>query len=196
MKLTIQSYTGNQVNLYKKELAALRIKVFREFPYLYDGTLDYEEKYLESLIRSEESIIVVAFADDSVIGMSTGMPLKNEPAEIKQPWTNHGFDVNDIYYFSESVLLKEYRGIGIGLKFFDERESWAKNLNFSEATFCAVIRAEDHPAKPSGYTPLDEFWYKRGYKRKDNLTCKMSWKEVCETMESVKELQFWYKHLI
>ena len=42
------------------DLAALRIRVFREFPYLYEGTTDYEREYLHTDIQAPNAIIVVA----------------------------------------------------------------------------------------------------------------------------------------
>lgn len=35
--------SGTDLIPYIPELARLRIQVFRDFPYLYDGTLDYEK---------------------------------------------------------------------------------------------------------------------------------------------------------
>jgi GNAT superfamily N-acetyltransferase len=196
MSISVESFTEKAANQYKKDLAKLRIRVFRDYPYLYDGSIEYEEKYLETFIQSEGSIIVVAFDREEVIGVSTGIPLKNEPPEIKKPWIESGADINKIYYFSESVLLSAYRGRGIGIKFFEQREHWAKHLKYEVATFCGVIRAKDDPNKPKDYVPLDKFWMNRGYQKKEGLIGKMSWKEINEWEENEKKLQFWYKALI
>lgn len=196
MGLIVKSFTGERANEYKGELAKLRIQIFREFPYLYEGTIEYEEKYLETFTQSSESIIVVAFKDDKVIGVSTGIPLKYEPIEVKKPWIEGGYKIDKIYYFSESVLMKEYRGQGMGVKFFKEREQWAKQLNYKIAIFCGVIRADNHPDRPTDFIPLDKFWEKRGFKKKEGFKCKMSWKEINEQEGSEKELQFWYKTLM
>lgn len=195
MESELKSFTGKSASEYKIELAKLRIEVFREYPYLYDGTTEYEEKYLERIMKDDESIIVVAFREQEIIGISTGMPLKNQASEIQEAWIKEGFNPGEIYYFSESVLKKEYRGMGTGKKFFLEREKWAKELGYKAAVFCAVIRQENHPDKPEKYFPLNVFWEKRGFKKQEGLKCKMSWKEIKETEESEKELQFWHKYL-
>lgn len=195
MNLTVQSFTGNRAHAYKTALARLRIEVFREYPYLYDGSVEYEEKYLDTFLQAKDSIIVVAFADDKVVGVSTGIPLENEPPAIQQPWIDGGYAPDQIFYFSESVLDKTYRGQGIGVKFFTEREKWAKKLGYPLAVFCGVIRASDHPDKPTDYVSLEPFWKKRGFQKKEGYTCKMSWKEISEVEESEKELQFWYKYI-
>ncbi len=193
--MIVKTFTGESARPYLPRVAGLRIRVFREYPYLYDGTMAYEEKYLQSFIRSEKSIVVVAFDDEEVVGASTGIPLGAEPYAIQKPWIKGGHEIDCIFYLSESVLLKRYRGRGVGLRFFEERESWARKLGFERAVFCGVIREPDHPARPADYLELNGFWKKRGYQRKEGYTCKMSWKEISERSESEKELQFWWKNL-
>ena len=41
-ELTYKRYTGAQIASVFEPLADLRIVVFRDFPYLYEGTRDYE----------------------------------------------------------------------------------------------------------------------------------------------------------
>ena len=195
MEIRVQSLWGKDIIEYKNELAQLRLKVFRDYPYLYDGTIEYEEEYLETLIESPQSILAVAFDHDRVVGASTGMPLKYETDEIKQPWLKEVIDIEKVFYFSESVLLKEYRGLGIGVKFFEEREKWARQLDYKLATFCGVIRAKEDPNKPENYVTLDRFWKNRGYQKKVGVICTLTWKQIDESQESAKNLQFWYKFL-
>ena len=42
MNITIQVVTGSAIAPYVDDLARLRMQVFRDFPYLYDGTYEYE----------------------------------------------------------------------------------------------------------------------------------------------------------
>jgi hypothetical protein len=63
------------------------------------------------------------------------------------------------------------------------------------ATFCGVIRADNHPERPGDYVPLDRFWAKRGYQKKEGVVGRISWKEIRQMEETEKELQFWYKYL-
>lgn len=195
MNITLTAFTGEAAKQYTSALAELRITVFRDYPYLYDGSLAYEEEYLETFIQSPESIIVVAFDGAKAVGASTGIPLNHEPEPIKRPWLANGYDINKIYYLSESVLLKAYRGQGIGVQFFEQREAWARGLNYEATVFCGVIRAVDDPYRPEGFVPLNDFWKKRGYRKMHGLTCPMEWKEIHEMEESEKELQFWYKRI-
>lgn len=196
MRILIQTFTGKEANPYIPALARLRIEVFREFPYLYEGDLDYEKEYLQTYVQAPESVIVVAFDDEKVIGASTGIPMKNEPIHIQKPWIEAGFDVKKIFYYGESVLQKQYRGQGLGVKFMENREAWAKKLGrFDIICFCAVIRPTNHPGRPNDYIPLDQFWHKRGFTKTQQLICYIPWKDLDEPAESPKALLFWSKKL-
>jgi GNAT superfamily N-acetyltransferase len=103
--------------------------------------------------------------------------------------------LDHVFYCAESVLLPEYRGRGIGHRFFDLREEHARAMGRSHAAFCGVIRAADHPARPDGYRPLDPFWRARGYAPVPNAVAQFRWKEVGHTTETPHALQFWMRAL-
>lgn len=195
-RLRVQRLSGSQIADYLSDLARLRIRVFRDFPYLYEGSVDYEEKYLQTYVKSPDSVIVVVFDADQAIGASTGIPLADETPEFKRPFLEHGYDVNRIFYCAESVLLPEYRGQGLGVRFFEEREAHARALGrFDIVCFASVQRPADHPRRPPDYVPLDRFWTKRGYVKHPELQTTYSWRDVGETEESAKPLVFWLKRL-
>ncbi|QUX94909.1 GNAT family N-acetyltransferase [Marinomonas sp. CT5] len=194
--LSFQSLSGSALNQYIDELAHLRMGVFRDFPYLYDGDAQYEARYLKTYIEAPNSVIVLAFDGDKIVGASTGLPLCYETDEVTQPFKKAGYDLDEIFYCGESVLLPEYRGQGAGVAFFDHREAHAKTIaGITHSCFCAVQRPENHPARPDNYQPLDRFWHNRGYEKHPELATHFSWKEVCEKTESLKPMTFWMKSL-
>ncbi|MDZ3995645.1 hypothetical protein PspTeo4_43872 [Pseudomonas sp. Teo4] len=95
---------------YIDDLARLRLTVFREFPYLYDGDMEYEADYLGTYMRSGRSLVVLALDDGKVVGASTGLPLVDVASEFQQPFLAQGRDPASVYYFGESVVLPAYRG--------------------------------------------------------------------------------------
>lgn len=196
MSVLIKTCTNAEAVAFLPRLAELRIAVFREYPYLYEGNMAYEMEYLHSFLHVRDVVLVVALDGDRVVGVSTGMPLSGQPQGVQQPWIAAGENLSDIFYLSESVLQKEYRGQGIGVRFFEERENWARQLGFAHTAFCAVIRPQDDSWRPRGYVPLDAFWHHRGYRRKEGYICQMSWQMVYETEETEKSLQFWSKDLL
>jgi GNAT superfamily N-acetyltransferase len=192
-EIEILRLSGNKIIPYIGNLADLRIRVFREFPYLYVGSTDYEEKYIQRYTTSDESVIVIAKVGDNVIGASTGMPLKDEDKMVYGPFKKNGMDWQSYFYFGESVLRSEFRGQGIGVRFFEEREKHAISHGYKCTTFCAVDRPENHPRRPANYKPLDPFWEKRGYKKKSELKTTFKWKDLDDSEESPKSLTFWIK---
>ncbi len=193
--VTIRLLCGPAIGDVLEDLAALRIEVFREWPYLYAGTLDYERWYLGEFAKAAQALVVAAVDDDRVVGASTAAPLAHEHAPIRAPFEARGDDVGSIFYLAESVLLPAYRGRGVGHAFFDEREAEARRLGYAEAVFCAVIRPADHPLKPADYRPLDPFWRRRGYAPLEGVVCYFPWQDVGEAEETEKPLQFWGRRL-
>jgi GNAT superfamily N-acetyltransferase len=189
-------------------LPVLELKCF----YLYDGDFDYEKKYLQTYIDCPESVIVIAFDGDrqtcsqqdsgihtilggKVVGASTAIPMKFETDEIKKPFIENGYNLDEVFYCSESVLDKNYRGLGIGVRFFEEREAHAEALGgFKYICFCCVERPADHPRRPADYVPLDQFWNKRGYFKHPELNTTYTWKDLDDTEETPKPMTFWLKH--
>ena len=194
--LKIQSVSGEALKDYIPALAALRIRVFREFPYLYDGDLAYEEAYLNTYVQAPDSVIVLVFDGEDVVGASTAIPMAKETVEFKQPFVDAGYNPDEIFYCGESVLLSQYRGQGVGVAFFEQREAHAAKLGgFKYSCFCAVDRPEDHPRRPADYEPLDRFWQKRGYQKTPALATTYSWKDLDEAEQSAKPMTFWMKRL-
>ncbi|WP_425058691.1 hypothetical protein SCACP_33480 [Sporomusa carbonis] len=192
----IERLQGAAAHKYLPEVAKLRITVFREYPYLYDGDLDYEEKYLKTYTDSPGSVIVAVFAGDKIVGAATGLPMTDADHAVREAFSNRGYNLADWFYHGESVLLPEYRGCGIGVEFFRQRETHARELGgMTYATFCGVYRPDDHPLKPDGYVPLHAFWRNRGYQPLPGVRCYFTWKEIGESEESPKPLDFWYKQL-
>lgn len=196
MSLTIRTFSGPAATPYFDDLARLRIEIFRAFPYLYEGSMPYERRYLSTYARSPGSLFVLAFDGSKVVGASTGMPMMGETSEVKAPFIVSGFNTDTIFYFGESVLMSQYRGNGVGVRFFEEREKYAASLEgIHYCTFCAVERPADHPRRPADYVPLDDFWRKRGYAPRPDLRTRFSWQDLDESAESDKPMSFWIKEI-
>lgn len=193
--IMVETLSGAAVAPVIPDLARLRVEVFREFPYLYDGNLDYEQKYLRKYVELPESTVVVARQAGRVVGASTALPLVNAEGEIRAPFQRSGIEPRQVYYFGESVLERGLRGRGIGVKFFEQREIRARTLGFRIAAFCAVERPVDHKRRPKNYQPLDAFWGKRGYTKRPDLATSFSWQDLDERKESPKPMTFWIKTL-
>ena len=196
MSTSVQSVTGADIARFIPALAALRVSVFREWPYLYEGDVAYEEKYLRLYGESPTAVVVLALDGDRVVGASTALRLDEEPEDVKSALRAAGFEPRETLYCGESVLDARYRGQGLGVRFFEERERHARALGLRHVAFCRVVRSEDHPMRPVGAVPLDDFWRHRGYTRRPDIRTEFSWRDLGETAESAKPMEFWVKTLV
>lgn len=185
-ELTVSLCQGSAIAPHLPALARLRIRVFRDFPYLYDGELSYESDYLGRYAENPNSLFVLAFDREELVGAATGQPLENEVDEFRQPFITNGIDPERVFYYGESVLLPTYRGSGTGKRFLAEREAHAKRQRFDIAAFCAVERPADHPAEPADYRSLQGFWNAHGYQRHGELATTFAWRDIGEQAESHK----------
>lgn len=185
--------TGPKILPYKRALAELRIRIFRDYPYLYAGDIAYEERYLETYFNSIDSVCVLILDGDAVVGASTGIPLADETPEVRAPFEQGGWAIDTIFYCGESVLMPAYRGRGLYRSFFEARERHARSLGMDWITFCGVVRPEGHRHRPSGYQPLDAAWRTFGYEPRPELTAWFTWKDLDETVPSPKPMRYWVK---
>ena len=187
--------TGADIAPVIDDLARLRIAVFREWPYLYDGSMEYERAYLGTFAGSEGAVVVAAFDGSRMVGAATGSTLAAHADDFAAALDGTEHSVDEMFYHAESVLLPEYRGRGLGHEFFDGREAHARALNLPKACFCAVVRDPDHPLRPDGYRPLDPFWRRRGYAPIPGAIAHFDWTDVGEGAPSRHPLQMWMRPL-
>lgn len=194
--ISVESCRGRELLGLLPTLGRLRAAVFRDWPYLYDGSPEYESGYLRTYADSDRAAVFVARDRDEPVGMATCLPLADETANVTAPFRAQGLDPARFFYFGESVLLPRYRGQGIGVRFFELREAHARAASDCDyATFCAVQRQPDHPARPADAVPLDTFWQRRGYRFRPDLSCTMRWKEVGRADKTEHTLAFWLRSL-
>ncbi|OGT37803.1 MAG: GNAT family N-acetyltransferase [Gammaproteobacteria bacterium RIFCSPHIGHO2_12_FULL_37_14] len=193
--LKILRLKGQDTIPFIPELAKLRIDIFKSYPYLYDGNLDYEYNYLNTYVKCSESIIVIVLDHDNVVGASSAIPLESETIEFQKPFLENHINIRDVFYFGESVLQPKYRGHGIYRHFFAERETAAKEYGSKLVAFAAIERPLDDTKKPKDYVPLDSVWKHFGYEKHPELCMYYEWKEIGKAFQTPKPLIFWLKKL-
>ena len=124
----IEVIKGKKVASLIPEFAQLRMTVFREYPYLYEGDFAEEFEYLVMYAKSSDSVFVIAKDGDRMIGAATGLPFSKSPQSIRDLFSKHRIKMESLFYFGELILLKEYRGHQIGQKMYDAFEQAVRKL--------------------------------------------------------------------
>ncbi|MCF8512477.1 MAG: GNAT family N-acetyltransferase [Rhodobacteraceae bacterium] len=191
----VRALSGAELEAHLDDVARLRIAVFRDWPYLYDGTLDYERDYLKTYRNNAGALLVGAFDAGILVGASTSTFMEDHAEGFAAPLRQIGLAAGSIVYGAESVLLPAYRGQGLGHRFFDLREAHARDHGRTHVAFCSVVRPETHPLRPETYRTNDAFWAGRGYAKLPGVLAEFSWKDLGDAGETVKPLQFWMRAL-
>jgi GNAT superfamily N-acetyltransferase len=194
-EIDVRVLRGPELEAALDGVAQLRITVFRDWPYLYDGSLGYERQYLDTYRDNPGALLVGAFHQGNLVGASTSTPMEDHAPELAAPLRAQGIALEKILYGAESVLLPPYRGIGLGHRFIDFREAHARALGRTHVAFCSVLRSLDHPARPANARTNDAFWQGRGYAPLPGVLAHFSWKDLGDTVETEKPLQFWMRAL-
>ncbi|SDB44828.1 GNAT family N-acetyltransferase [Belnapia rosea] len=191
--LRLETLDGTALQAALPALSRLRIAVFAEWPYLYDGDAAHEAEYLQTLMAGRGAAVIAAFDGAEPVGMATCQPMTEAHAPVQAAFRRRGFDPARYCYFGESVLLPPYRGQGAGVGFFAAREAHARSLGMEAAAFCSVVRNANDPRRPPDYTPLDAFWRRRGFAPRPDLSCVFRWREHGDAAETPHALGFWVK---
>jgi GNAT superfamily N-acetyltransferase len=194
-EVVVERVVGGAIADHLAAVAALRIGVFREYPYLYAGTEAYEREYLGTYAGSPDSLVVLARDGERVVGAATAMPLLQHSEEVQPPLVAAGYAPERVFYFGESVLERAYRGRRIGDAFFAHREAFARERGYAVAAFCAVVRPDGHPRKPADYVPLARMWERHGFRMHPAISASFSWRDLDDAEETAKRMVFWIKEL-
>lgn len=185
---------GKEIQQNIDDIARLRITVFREFPYLYDGNEEYEKEYLKKFSEINESLVILALDAEKIIGAFTSLPMQFEQEGVKKEIPSEWID--KAFYLSEIILEKSYRKKGIGKTMFQRMMDQIEKLDtYNRILFASIEREENHPLQPQDYHSNDKIWYNQGFK-KTAFHSIISWKEIHEESESFKKLAIWEKEIL
>lgn len=193
--LTEQLLTGPKIAGALDALATLRLAIFREYPYLYQGRREDELDYLGRYAVAEDACVLLASDGAAVIGAVTGMPLIHEDAELRAAVAGTGLPLDSLYYVGELLLLPAYRKAGRGQRLLAQLERYVCSLGRYRTLTCATVeRPAGHPLRPPDFIPITRFLARTGFVRLPGATASFAW---CETDGIKREhgMQFWIKEL-
>lgn len=184
---TLQGDFGSALN----EVARLRLSIFREFPYLYEGTAESEAEYLQTYAQAPGALLILARDGERVVGACTAVPLVHEVEELQRPFRAAGIDPAQVLYIGEALLEDGYQGQGLGGELVDRAEAHADALGLPLVVAAMVQRPIGHPLMPAGWRSPRNFVERRGYVMRPELDTTLTWQEVSEDSPSPKPMRFW-----
>lgn len=191
----IRTLTGPAIADGLAAFQNLHVAVFQDWPYLYRGDVR-SEAYISYYMACPRAALFLAMAGDEPVGAATCLPLSDETENVQAPFKARGWDVGRFFYFGEGIVLSAWRGKGIGVRFFELRESHARAVSTADyAVFCSVRRPLEHPLRPANPHTNDAFWRHRGYTPMDGVACTMTWPDLGEAASTPHILDFWIKSL-
>ncbi len=194
----IKAFRGESITPYIKDITDLSITIYKEYPYLYEGTEEEYLPFIEHYTHSNYGIACLLFDDAKPIGVAIGMPMNEMREKYKQPFISARPQDNcdEIFYLGEFLLLKAYRGQGFGKQMYLELEHLIKeNESLKKICFCKIDESDQNPLMPKNYRPLDGFWKKLGFGKCDDITVTVYWRNVFEENDSPHKMVYLLKSL-
>ncbi|MDA8226695.1 MAG: GNAT family N-acetyltransferase [Desulfitobacterium hafniense] len=196
MEISERLLTGASITDVLDDLTTLRLGIFSEYPYLYQGKREDELKYLATYAEVPDACTILAYDGLTVIGAATGMPLIHEDAQMLDAFAGTTFPLNQVYYVGELLFRPAYRNCGLGQKLLDRLESHIQSLGSYRKLTCATVeRPDDHSLCPSDYIPITRFLARTGFARLSGVTTSFMWREI-DGVKRDHPMQFWIKDLI
>ncbi len=198
--LRLETHLGSEVLPYIRDVATMRIEGFRDFPYLYEGTYEYEEKYLEGYAKEPRAMLIRVLEGDQLAAVATSTPLASSAdivAEAPERFAALGHDPKTFYYYAEILVKKAYRGRGIAEMIYREREKWARKWGYRHLCLAVVQRSKDHPLRPVDYKSPERIWIRDGF-TKANVEIIYNWPTILpggEVAPLDNPMAFWMRTL-
>lgn len=194
--ITEQLLTGAAIADGLDDVATLRLDIFQEYPYLYQGRREDELNYLVTYAEAPDACIILAYDGSVIIGAATGMPLIHEDAQMVDAFAGTSFSLEELYYVGELLFRPAYRNCGLGQKLLARLESHIHSLGRYRKLTCATVeRLDDHPLRPHDYIPVTRFLARTGFVRLPGMTTHITWPET-DGVKRDHHMQFWSKKLI
>lgn len=196
MMITEKLLTGAGIADSLNDLATLRLDIFEEYPYLYQGRVEDELKYLSTYAEAPDACFILAYDGPAVIGAATGMPLIHEDAQMRDAFAGTALPLGEIYYVGELLFRPAYRNSALGQKLLARLESHIRSLGRYRQLTCATVeRPDDHHLRPRDYIPITRFLARTGFVRLPGVTTHFTWLEI-DGVKRDHPMQFWIKDFV
>jgi GNAT superfamily N-acetyltransferase len=192
-KIELEILHGHEIAPYVKEVVQFVNKIYRNYPYFYNGDDAGYEAYLESFPNIGDVIVCLAFEGAEVIGIAVGLPMSKRHV-YQEILLEHDYDIKEIFYLGEFGLKPEYQEKGIASTMYQNIEKFAnKSGQFNKICFWEIENTSGK--NNSSYFPSDDFWKQFGFIQQPELNFQILWTNIGNTKESAHKAVYWMKNL-
>ncbi|HEV2601172.1 MAG TPA: hypothetical protein VGT41_02640 [Candidatus Babeliales bacterium] len=191
--------TGQNLQTITSFMAQQRVEAFREYPYLYEGTVAEDTEYVQWLVGLQHSAVAASYLDGEPVGFVSGIAFVDNEQEFKGScalFEENGLDPKDFYYVPEAIVAAAHRNKSLFTRLHSLLEEHVKSLGYKAS--CLVLEShEQHPLKPVDYKGPDEAFIKTGYSKTRMLTS-CAWPTIQPdgpAKNQVHPLTYWIKNL-
>lgn len=168
MTFRIVVFKGSDAKPYIRVLSEMRVREFRNFPYLYAGNVEEDIIYTQGYADSPQGVLIIAFQDEIIVGICSGTPMTTSMSFLEswsQALRQDDMDLNACFYAGELIVEQPFRNQGLGRQLIKSLMQEAKLMNFSSLALATSIRPKNHPLRPQDYFDTDLLWTKHGYQK-------------------------------
>ncbi len=192
-QLVLKAFTHAQALKYLSAVHDLDLELLDGFPYLYDFTQGHDEGIIRGYFEGQDGAVLILFDKDIPVGFSTSIPLANAMPVIQEDFIKNGLDVHKYLYIGEIMIRPSYRGQGVLRKMFEYYESRAQKLKCEYLALITVNRADDYPARPITYRPVELIWQHFGFEKSKDIVVLWSWVQTDTQKKEDNVLGVWCK---
>ena len=195
MEIAEKILSGPEIEASLDDLVTLRLEIFREYPYLYEGEREDELRYLRMYAEKPGAVVMLVQDSGEIAGAVTGIPLEHEDLKLIEGFAGTDCPLNEIYYVGEMLLYPAYRSRGLGLRLMAQVEEHVRSFGKYRYLTCAtVIRHDDHPLRPASFVPIDRFLARTGFNPLSGVGTSFAWAET-DGIKREHPMRFWIKAL-
>jgi GNAT superfamily N-acetyltransferase len=172
--LLIQILLASHLNTLIDTIAQLRIDTFKEYPYLYSGTLEGERDFLQTYNEHQHEMVGQATVDGTLAGILTGKPLSIFP-EATDLFKKEGLNPEEYYYFGEIIILSDFKNKSVDTQLFNNLEQQVKQWGYTKACLMIATDQQNHSMRPASYEDYEASLCKRLGYVKTTITISLTW---------------------
>jgi GNAT superfamily N-acetyltransferase len=194
--IRIETFRGKEITPHIDEIVNLWSKIYRDYPYLYDGEDAIYKAHLSGYAKLNDSIICVVFDNKKAVGLAIGIPLTQTREIYQEVFLEKGYELQSIFYLSEFGLQPDYRGKGVEEKMYQKIEDFVlQNGKFKMICFWEINNSLISPQKRSGYVPKEKFWNQLDFTRHKELSFHVHWTNINAKEKTPHLATYWIKIL-